>query len=1652
MKFFHLSIIVLLSANLHAQFSDLQIVSEQITEPISALTDVDNDGDLDALNIARGVSTLTVYLNDGNGNMTPSQVIADSFYYRTHIVLGDIDNDGWEDLITIVYDNGYKLALYRNNMGVYSASEILFTFQYASFQARICLTNKNSDQYPEIAIAYDFGTLSILDNVAGVFQPATTIFGNFDIGAGYGETLQSIDMDNDGDEDLLSSRDASNSFKYWFENTAGTYTAIPYLNNSSNASSRTIMVDLNNDSLPDYIKLYTQNISPSSIYWWDNATPPYISGVPNSFPDGPVLLSSQGLKIELESDFTAIDLNADGYVDIVGNSDDQIYGLINDGNNNFTIDTIYIDNSVTGVANPYEEFHYSFGDINSDGHLDLLVSNKYEDDLFWLEHDGQLNFVQHLIRYNASTPIQIHAFDVNQDGSLDLISNYGRKRGVHLFESVGALDYKLNVPLDNSENIPYLNFGHQEIDFDDDGDLDLLYSEESGVFLTTTINWFENDPITQLSVYHEIPAGFQFRIVKAGDIDNDGLKDLVFVTTASELGVKYNLGGGNYGPFQLINSGAIANFIIEDMNGDQLNDFVVRVPNPPSGPTSTANGLAIIENSGGQTFLPMSNPLVSIANGNDSKFAVKDLNGDGLKDFIYNASLFQSNWAENLGNSAFGPQQTIASTFSYSPIAFFPYDVDSDGDADVIIPFEANNTYNGLNDIRWFENDGTGVFYEHQIGSNIIDINDIDFDDLDGDGDIDILIAADEDIIGFYRNDFVYPNQIYGSIFIDLDTNGIHDINEPGLDFASSELSPVAVTSFANIESEFFFAVDTGDYVLSYSNVDTVIWQRTTDSLIYHVSVDSVNSNAGPYDFGFFPQIDSTSLFVDLASNTIGCNQNMLQHLTVRNIGGSFPKAVIKYEHDPQIIIDSIIPMPDSVVNNSIYWSFDSLFFFEEFTPIIELTTPDFNSIGDTLAFNLSVTTIDSLGSDEYLFQDGFVAVLTCAYDPNNKLAETEGYLDPGFILTTEEFIDYTINFQNTGTDTAFNIKITDALSNNLDWSTLQILSSSHLVNTSINSAGVIDFNFPNINLPDSGASYINSMGYVKFRIDLKENLLPSSEIKNKASIYFDQNPPIITNETLHTIFDCSWLAGVSSDSNTLCVQNVAQLDYLGNFYETVQWSLDGNMLDDSPSLMYQFTTDSTYEIVLSAQNPMCVYDTTFYVSIGESPTFSLDTLSSLSICEGDSLEITASSQISWLSNSTQVEVIDSVFTVWQTDQVYLSLGIGSCFSLDTLSITSIALPIASISSVDTTICLGDSLLLYSNSIDGNTWYSNGQVLSISDTLIASQAGTIELQIEDTYGCVSEFDSLTLTTDNIDPIIVTSQNGTTICETDSTLLSVGANTNVEWYFGGLSISPSDSVYAGEVGWYTVEVSDTACPNQLDSVFIDLETLPSISITSTDTAFCPGDSVFLSSTGSTNYSWIYNSSIISNSQNIYVNESGVYFVEAFGTLCPSVTDSLSITELINPASTINYTYHQLEFVTQNAVNYEWYLDGNLLSGENDSVLTDPTDGHYIMFVTYDNSCSDSVEYTLNVSGVDEAMIDLPSTYPNPVSSYVILKWGTNTDITNASIRDINGRIVSKVQRVNEDFTQVDIDHFASGVYFVEFSGKSSRMVNCKIVKY
>lgn len=150
---------------------------------------------------------------------------------------------------------------------------------------------------------------------------------------------------------------------------------------------------------------------------------------------------------------------------------------------------------------------------------------------------------------------------------------------------------------------------------------------------------------------------------------------------------------------------------------------------------------------------------------------------------------------------------------------------------------------------------------------------------------------------------------------------------------------------------------------------------------------------------------------------------------------------------------------------------------------------------------------------------DIYCGIVTGSYDPNDKTGYPTGVTTEHYIMPNQQ-LQYVINFQNTGTDTAFTIVVRDTLDLNLDIFSVVSGVASNNYNFQMYGPRVLEWTFYNILLPDSGHNEAGSHGFVTFTVNQNNNLPNNTKIYNSAEIYFDNNAPVITNQTMHTIND----------------------------------------------------------------------------------------------------------------------------------------------------------------------------------------------------------------------------------------------------------------------------------------------------------------------------------------------------------------------------------------------------------------------------------------------------------------------------------------------------------------------------------------------------
>ena len=210
----------------------------------------------------------------------------------------------------------------------------------------------------------------------------------------------------------------------------------------------------------------------------------------------------------------------------------------------------------------------------------------------------------------------------------------------------------------------------------------------------------------------------------------------------------------------------------------------------------------------------------------------------------------------------------------------------------------------------------------------------------------------------------------------------------------------------------------------------------------------------------------------------------------------------------------------DRVSEDTLFWTFsdfnaDSI----NFQPLFDIETSVLAAIGDTVCFSIGLN-YNGTEENEYNNSKIYCFPIINGYDPNDISVHPSSC--PVGYVKNDDLLTYKIRFQNTGNAEAININVMDTLSPYLDPKTLNVIGTSHpdILKTFVLNDSVIHFAFEEIWLKDSMNHEPESHGHILYQVKQKNNLALGTEIFNKADIYFDYNPAVVTNTVISTVTD----------------------------------------------------------------------------------------------------------------------------------------------------------------------------------------------------------------------------------------------------------------------------------------------------------------------------------------------------------------------------------------------------------------------------------------------------------------------------------------------------------------------------------------------------
>lgn len=1636
--------------------------------------DMDGDGNMDLVSYTD--SGLEIYKSTG--------ISIDSLKVNaiglptTNSKLVDWNNDGLPDVATIIDSLGVFYIQISLNLGNFEFADPGIV--YSGSLNDIIFTDVNSDGFPDI-VSYSESQIFILENQEGNLVATEHNFSypssQISLYSNVIKTGNIIfeDINGDGLKEMIFKSKESNIYIY-AQTGNYDYTLQHNISNTDigmmDAHKSIFLYDLNNDGNKEIICR-----SPNSTFRILQRQSGYEYTTVGSEDYSYYILNSSLITSNIAlTDF--YDVDNDGLIDIVGGN----WVFFNNGD--FTFNKVAIHQSL-----PLMEPIFKCADINNNGKTDICYL-AMPTNLVGVSSTLYYGFYSHEVTdqtianakkewYVWKPALFTYVTDFNGDGAVDLMNN-DERQPFTFWENINDTLYPHSLGgLSNINGNMSLTF----IDLNEDGLEDIIlrvYNYSGNDLIKYAINTGTNQ-FTPFVTF--LNANAKFKI--SNDLDGDGIKELFFTRIAGNTLYIYIFKLEDGAPTLWKTVQANLSFGYDNVGlriGDidlDGNKEIVIVNNSNAGVGNSVNTLQILKKNANDTY-SMTQEL-SLQGTGVEFIGLLDVDGDLYPEIITTGAGKLASYKNNQGQISYPPNQ-MKSVYGLSPKGQV-VDINNDGLLDIFL----------FGNVGTCINNGNGFTLTYHYPNQ--DEQYLRIADIDNDGDVDVLSTRGR----WYENVTTSAFGVNGLVYYDTDNDGVFD---PSVDYVLPYF-PLRLNTgngkyYTNINGEINPSLGSTEGIYSFTIDHEFEEHFAPTTTPYPVSADLNSSNPTEnIELG----VESLTIqeVATLDATLVGakCNTYGRIHFNIQSFFTTSANATFKVALTPGSTFYQA-SLPTTVIGDTMYISLEDLDPFEHISFYADIKLPPVEYMGTTMSF---VSTLNISNTEEsYEVTNEILRILTCAYDPNEKeLVYKEGiFLEEALNVSLTDDVEYIVHFQNTGNDTAQHVVIKDQLSNQFDFNTVKPISGSHPFNFYIDDLGRISVEFKDINLPDSTTNLLGSMGYIKFKLSLKNTTPKGVYIANKASIYFDENPPIHTSIFRFKRMDCIDFLNIEFEELDLCEYDsliVVNDDLDLGFNHT--WLLN-DVLDTNKTANFDVLLAGENILNLNIEKLWCNIDTTLALDIKPKPNIVLDVGDTISICQGDTVVINSNLPCSWSQYGITYDA-NSSYTkrITYPEPIMVTTEVNGCY--DTLHVAidfkvlepihnhteSYYLPNTNLYNTYENYCPSDTVFLESyygdiiwslnfsdeperNVIDTSSAYSFVAGVNQEITLIATYTEdgctavkkTKFLPILDslvnytiTYG-FSQYQQISLS-DSV--IHLCSNNAYYSLNTNRPIYVTNVESGVTSFHTFTSLSPNMELLIG-------------CSQRPFSFIIDEP------IYSEDTIFICAGSDFTYPDGHISVQIYENETYTTTMTSIFDCDSIVTI-----HLIPNVIETQ--TETINICRGDSYTYpdgHTIEdiqgnsvyqsffsdssgcdsvvlttnlilssidydiieldsalSISTNATNIQWLdcISLQAIPGENNTVFTPETSGLYAAILGYEN-CSDTTEcFVFDALSIGNIVMENIKFYPNPVNDNLKIELPNVEQKVDVIITDIMGKKVSEKTFINEQNLNLSFSGLSEGTYIV-----------------
>src|SRR5450759_3349103 len=391
---------------------------------------------------------------------------------------------------------------------------------------------------------------------------------------------------------------------------------------------------------------------------------------------------------------------------------------------------------------------------------------------------------------------------------------------------------------------------------------------------------------------------------------------------------------------------------------------------------------------------------------------------------------------------------------------------------------------------------------------------------------------------------------------------------------------------------------------------------------------------------------------------------------------------------------------------------------------------------------------------------------------------------------------------------------------------------------------------------------------------------------------------------------------------------------------------------------------------------------------------------SNSSVCAANTIYLTSSSgtAYSWsgpngFTSSAQNPSIPNAITTMSGAYKITVIAAPGCADTDTINVTVNALPIATAGS-NSPVCVGNTINLTSSDGTGYSWGGpNGFTSSAQNPSIpnanTAKAGAYKITVIAAPGC-ADTDTINVTVNALP--IATAGSNSPVCVGNTINLTSSDGTGYSW--GGpngfTSSAQNPSIHNANTamaGAYKVTVTAATGCTATNTTSVIVNALP-IAIAGNNSPVCAGNTINLTSSGGTGYSWSGPNAFTSILQNPSISPadttmSGAYKVTVTAATGCTATNTTSVIVNALPIATMSSNSpvcvgNTINLTSSGGTDYRWSGPNSFInSAQNPSILNANTAmaGAYTVTATAATGCTATNTTSVIVNALPTASITI-----------------------------------------------------------------------------